>query len=588
MNYAEMKPVSDLGVSDFQRSKRPGIRLLFSQIKAHWPLYVGGAFGILLVNLTELAFPKFMQWGIDTVLMSPNSQIPKLLQGENNSQTLMYLAIGLFCVSIVALISRACWRQCLARRSHWSGYWLRKNLWESICHQPLQIFNRYPMGDLINRCISDVNPARFVLGFTHVNTWDTVFFSTIGTLSLFFMDTRIAIASLIVFLILPFLIQKLVKEEFRLHDEAQAKLSRLSERITQMVATVRLQRASAMENMWVRHLSQDAKTYAEKQFEVEKTAWACFPYGGGATFLCYLIIFSLGLPRIVSGEMTVGQFVGSLSLVLLLQGPLFSLSEILAEWQKGLASLNRIAEIIDLAKPSLANRPDVALNQSLSLENLSFSYNGVDRAVLNNLSLSLEVGVALGISGEIGAGKSTLLHLIAGLEPSSSGLIRIFGKDVMSTSREEITKLISLVPQKPFLFAGTIRENLCLESDFSDDELWSVLDDMRLGEDFRKLKLGLKTIVGEWGISLSGGQRQRMALARALLRPKPILLLDDCLSAVDAVTEEFIVRAIKRRIKDVTVIWVAHRPSTLKLCDIVYDLKQGKLVKREGASHGRV
>lgn len=588
MSLAEVKPFLNLGDSGLQKSKRPGIRLLFSQLRAHWMLYAGGAFGILVVNLTELAFPKFMQWGIDTVLMSSNSKIPKILEGASRIETLKHLAFGLFCVSIIGLFSRACWRQCLARRSHWSGYWLRKNLWESICLQPLQIFNRYPIGDLINRCISDVNPARFVLGFTHVNTWDTIFFSTVGTLSLFFMDARIAFASLVVFLILPFFIQKLVREEFRLHDEAQAKLSRLSERITQMVATVRLQRASAMENMWVSHLSQDAKIYAQKQFEVEKTAWTCFPYGGGATFLCYFIIFSLGLPRIVSGEMTVGQFVGSLSLVLLLQGPLFSLSEILAEWQKGLASLNRIAEIIELNKPSLADRTDSPSDKSLVVENLSFSYNNLKHPVLCNLSFSLESGVALGISGEIGVGKSTLLHLIAGLESSTPGSIRIFGRDVMSTPREQITTLINLVPQKPFLFAGTIQENLCLESNFSDAELWSVLEDMQLSEDFRRLKLGLKTIVGEWGISLSGGQRQRMALARALLRPKPILLLDDCLSAVDAVTEEYIVRAIKRRIKDVTVIWVAHRPSTLSLCDIVYDLNNGKLVKREVVSHGRV
>ena len=286
--------------------------------------------------------------------------------------------------------------------------------------------------------------------------------------------------------------------------------------------------------------------------------------------------------------MTVGQFVGSLSLILLLQGPLFSLSEILAEWQKGLASLNRIAEIIDLTRPPLADRPDHSPDKSLWIENLSFSYHDLKHPVLSSLNFSLDAGVALGISGEIGVGKSTLLHLIAGLESSVPGSIRIFGKDVMSTPREQITKWINLVPQKPFLFAGTIQENLCLESDFSDAELWSILEDMQLSDDFRHLKHGLKTIVGEWGISLSGGQRQRMALARALLRPKPILLLDDCLSAVDAVTEEYIVKAIKRRIKDVTVIWVAHRPSTLSLCDIVYDLKNGKLVKREVVSHGRV
>lgn len=570
----------------YPKPRLPGYRLFFAQLQQNWPLYFGGALGICITNSTELAFPTFMQWGIDTVLTGSSSRVPELLKGQSPEQTLVKLSIGLFFVALVGIFSRGLWRQCLARRSHWSGYWLRKNLWDSVCDQPLSLFSKYPIGDLINRCISDINPARFVLGFTQVATWDIVFYAFLGTFSLFLIDKWIALSAITIFLALPFLIKNLVKKEFALHDHAQSQLSQLSDRITQMVATVRLQRASAMEDAWVQLLTEDAKLYADKRLEVEKLAWKTFPYGGGATFLCYIVIFAIGLPKVADGSMTVGQLVSSLSLVLLLQGPLFSLSEIIAEWQKGLASLNRIAEILELKRQELFTLTPLLTPSSIIVKDLNFSY-GKDRApLLSRFDLSLLPGKSLGICGEIGSGKSTLLSLLCGLEPSRPGCIRVFGKDIMSTPRQEITQLINLVPQKPFLFAGSIRENLSLDETFSSDELWAILDEMCLGSDFRALASGLDTPVGEWGISLSGGQRQRMALARALLRPKPILLLDDCLSAVDSITEEKIVLAIKQRIHGVSVIWVAHRPSTLALCDEVFELKNGVLTAREVSIHG--
>ncbi len=569
-----------------QKPRLPGYRLFFAQLKQNWLLYFGGALGICITNTTELAFPKFMQWGIDTVLSGSSSQVPELLKGQSPEQTLLKLSIGLFFVALVGIFSRGLWRQCLARRSHWSGYWLRKNLWDSVCDQPLSLFSKYPIGDLINRCISDINPARFVLGFTQVATWDILFYAFLGTFSLFLIDKWIALAAITIFLALPFLIKNLVKKEFVLHDDAQAQLSQLSDRITQMVATVRLQRASAMEDAWVQLLTEDAKLYADKRLEVEKLAWKTFPYGGGATFLCYIVIFAIGLPKVSDGSMTVGQLVSSLSLVLLLQGPLFGLSEIIAEWQKGLASLNRIAEILELKRQELSSLTPLPTPSSIIVEDLDFRYGRERAPLLSGFNLSLSPGKSLGICGEIGSGKSTLLSLLCGLEPSRPGSIRVFGKDIMSTPRQEITQLINLVPQKPFLFAGSIRDNLSLDASFSSDDLWAILDEMCLGNDFRALTLGLDTPVGEWGISLSGGQRQRMALARALLRPKPILLLDDCLSAVDSITEEKIVLAIKRRIQGVSVIWVAHRPSTLALCDEVFELKNGVLTKREVSTHG--
>jgi len=559
------------------RSFKPGTRLFWMEIRRYLGAYLTGAFAIALTNATELAFPKFMQWGIDTVQLSSTSHVPTVFRAATVHDTLLRLTCALFAVSLIAILGRALWRQCLARRSHQSGYHLRKSLWDSLSQQPVKIFSQYPIGDLMNRCISDVNPARFVLGFTHVATWDIVFYTLLGTASLMVIDPLIAWCTIGVFFLLPFFLKNLVQREYVLHGEAQNLLSQLSDRIAQMVATARLQRSSAMESIWLKILSADARVYAAKQFEVEKTAWKCFPFGGAATFVCYVLIFSIGLPKVMSQELTVGQFVSAMSVVLLMQGPLFSLSDIIVEWQKGLASLNRVAEIIDLHPPIVLNTPQSAETMEIAIRNLSFSYDSNGSNTLNNFQLLVDCREVVGIAGEIGSGKSTLLHILAGLELVPPGCVKVRGFDVSSLSRDELTQMISLVPQKPFLFAGSIRDNLNLDQLFSDEVLWQILEEMRLADDFRTLKRGLDTPVGEWGISLSGGQRQRLALARALLRPKPILLLDDSLSAVDAITEEFILDSIKVRLTNSTVLWVSHRTSTLDLCDRVYRLSCGRL-----------
>jgi ATP-binding cassette subfamily B protein len=150
--------------------------------------------------------------------------------------------------------------------------------------------------------------------------------------------------------------------------------------------------------------------------------------------------------------------------------------------------------------------------------------------------------------------------------------------------RTWLAQYVTMVPQRAFLFAGTIRYNLELDQSIADSELWRVLELVQLAGDVRRLNDGLDSWVGEWGINLSGGQKQRLALARALLRRRPIVLLDDCLSAVDAVTEEAILHGLKAQLRGATVIWVAHRLSTLKLCDQVYKLDHGRLSTVAGSA----
>ena len=344
-----------------------------------------------------------------------------------------------------------------------------------------------------------------------------------------------------------------------------------------------MQRATNTDELWQARLRTEARDYAEKRFAVVKTGWRIFPLGALPTLIAYGVLLVFGVRKIGLGTLSVGQFVALLSYVLMLQGPLFDLGDIIAEWQRGFASLSRMVEIFNLQRladlfSAKSLVPDLARHgATIEVHGLDFRFDPGERLILDDINLTIKSGERIGIAGPIGAGKTTLLSLLSGLLDGPEHRILLAGADIQPVARDWLAQHVAMVPQRAFLFAGTLRFNLQLEGEFSDERLWEVLDTVQLAADVRGFEGGLDTWVGEWGINLSGGQKQRLALARALLRVRSILLLDDCLSAVDAVTEEAILRRLDRPLRGITVVWVAHRLSTLRLCDRVFRIEAGVL-----------
>jgi len=334
-----------------------------------------------------------------------------------------------------------------------------------------------------------------------------------------------------------------------------------------------------MEQSWSARLSEESSDYAAKQFELERTAWNVFPISNVIVVIAYAVILAVGINELNNDALTAGEFVALVSLVSLVSGPVVEIASNLLEWQKGISSLDRICELVEL-EGDVVTGPSAAVFNSdapeIDIKNLSFSFGVQQESLLKGLDFSLKSGASLGITGKVGAGKSTLINIIAGIQKVPRGKVFIKGIDITQLSRKDITAQISVVPQTPFLFAGSIRENLNLDKDFPDEILWKVLDDVCLKNDFYFLANQLDTQIGEWGISLSGGQKQRLALARNLLRPKPIMLFDDCLSAVDTKTEAKIQTVITEKSVDKALVWVAHRHSTIKQCDRVVELVAGR------------
>jgi len=567
-------------------------------LREHWGLYLSGSLSLVLTSTTEIAAPKFIQWSIDvlTGTKAGKAEVPGVFTGASQVETLNSLVIWLLVSLLVGWLGRFIWRQTLARRSHQAARDLKIGLWRNLRLQPLQTFQKYSLGDLMNRATGDLNAGRSIHGFTIVLTYDMVFLTILGSTAMLLIDWQLALYCLLCFPLLPRFVVKLARREYTQHIWAQEKLSALSDLVAQSLTSIRLQRATASEGMWQRALEAEAKDYADRRFEVLHTGLKMFPLGALPILLAYAILLVLGVRKIQEGSLTAGEFVALQSYVMILQIPLLEMGDVISEWQRGFASLNRIVEIFNLGKKSGASlrteardaaHPEVETRDQSSeagpvarVVGLTIVLPGMQSPVLAGINLDIPAGARLGICGPIGSGKSTLLSVLAGLADVPSGVVFIGGQDISRVSRSFLTSQVAMVPQKAFLFAGSIRYNLCLnlnDGSVTDNDLWNVLELVGLAGEVTAFKEGLDTWIGEWGINLSGGQKQRLALARALLRPRPLLLLDDCLSAVDAVTEEKILTGLSEKFAGRTVVWVAHRPSTLRLCTSVYHLEAGKI-----------
>lgn len=546
----------------------------------YWWDYVSEAKGTFVLGALWVAITGAMQVAetrlIGLILDLLDESKALSLFGQMPRLKMFWILCGLFVAArFVMAIARVGWRMTLARETHVVSALLRKKIWDHARFFKLSDFHTiWSKGELLNLVNSDVNSARFIFGLTLVAFFDVLFLAPFILFAMILIHPGLAFASLAVLLLLPFLVRKLSKIEVEKYEQAQQKLTALNDIASQAIATIRLQRLSHVGMYWREKLEEAAEKARAKRLESVNISLRYFPLMGVASLVTYLVIFVMGISFVQKGIISIGDFVAMQGLAFLLQDPLLELGIIISEWKRGLTSLERLIELFEfpqdkdvLKKESLEAAAAIS-EQAMAVENVWFQYqddkNG--RYILEGLNFNLGENQRLGITGPVGSGKSSFVKLASRMESLEKGQIKIFGRPLSGHSNQELREAMAVVSQRPFLFAQSIRENLCLDRSYSDDEILRALEICQLHEDVASFPSGLDTGLGEWGINLSGGQKQRLTLARALLRRPKILLLDDCLSAVDTVTEEKILSALDQYLKETSLIWIAHRRSTLKYC----------------------
>jgi ATP-binding cassette subfamily B multidrug efflux pump len=530
--------------------------LWWRHVRSHPYVYGIGFLSILLVDLADVGIPTLMMHLMDS-----------LGEGRNESQWSWYLLALLF----VQFACRIVWRVTLAQQTHVVSAAMKARLWERATYFPWRrLHEDLTPGELMNIAAGDVNNARTIFGFALVTIIDIVFLVIFGAIAMFQIHPTMALTSLGVYL---FLIPWLKRVSDRLgteYSQAQDKLSITSETLAQYLRSIRQEKLFSSFSFWQKLLGRDAKAYQGQREKALRWEMAYVPIAGAGPLVAYLLFLSLGLRFYWDGEMTLGSFVAFQSLLFILQDPLLEIGTCLSESQRAVTSLKRYLKtlrtdrdaIYAAQRTGVVHPPERALSvPSLAIEKLELPFG-------RSLNVELKAGQKLGVRGPVGSGKSRLLNLIAGLDRSYAGNIQLYGKEIRDAAHDELRERIRFVPQKPFLFSTTLFDNLTLGQKVPDGRLKHVLHICALSEEFGDLDAYLHKPLFEWGQNLSGGQRQRITLARALLKPADLYLFDDCLSAVDQKTEAKILERMREELVSTSVVWTAHRKSTLALCDV--------------------
>src|SRR5262249_11896770 len=350
------------------------------------------------------------------------------------------------------------------------------------------------------------------------------------------------------------------------------------------LAGVRLVRAFTREARELEDFEALNREYLEKNVRLIQTSGLFQPSLAFFSGLAALLALYLGGREVVKSHITLGQFVAFTVYLASLNWPMVALGWVVGLFQRGAASFRRLLGILDepreIESREGALAPAVCRGE-LEFRGLSYAYPGAPRAALREISFTVPAGRTVALVGHTGSGKSTILSLLPRLFDPPPGAVFLDGVDVRDYDLAWLRSKVAWAPQQAFLFSATVAENIAYGvARASADEVERAARIAHLDGDVRGFPQGFATPVGERGITLSGGQKQRTAIARAVVRDAPVLLLDDCLSSVDTHTEEAILSGLRREMRRRTTLIVSHRVSTVRNADLILVLEDGAIVER--------
>jgi ATP-binding cassette, subfamily B, bacterial len=351
--------------------------------------------------------------------------------------------------------------------------------------------------------------------------------------------------------------------------------------VQEVLSSVRVVKAFVQEDREQKRYVEHAGRNLKEQLRLSVTAGTFSLIIGMAMAFGTAAVLFIGTRHVQSGQLTLGEFILVMSYLAMLYSPLQTLSKSAGSLQGSLVSLERAFEILDQAEdvPEKPNaKPLARARGEVRLENVFFAYTP-DRPALRGISFEVPAGARVGIAGTTGAGKSTLVGLLLRLYDPGSGRIFLDGVDLRDYKRRDLRNQFAIVLQEPVLFSSSIAENIAYAKPLAtEDEIIAAAEAANARDFITRLPHGYKTLVGERGVQLSGGERQRISLARAFLKDAPILILDEPTSSVDVKTEAAILDAMERLMRGRTTFMIAHRLSTLDICNLRLRLELGRLV----------
>ncbi len=506
--------------------------------------------------------------------------------GETKGNAVRNGLLMLLLIAVLTLITRFIWRYIIMGNSRNMESFLRRRLFTHLQSQPPEFYNQQKTGDLMAYAINDINAIRMTFGPSLAMSISGL---TTAALSIAEMSTGVhprltlfALGPIPLVIVLVTIMGRLVQRRFR---RVQETFAAVSDRVQEDISGIRVIKAYAQEEEEAERFETLNRRSRRVNLDMVKVSASMRPMVMllfGISFTISLI-YGGGLVR--DGVISVGDFVAFNGYLTLIVMPIQSIARIITLIQRGMASLKRYNSILHVppaVTDGTGDAPAAAMSEGLEIKDLTFYYPGTRVPALDGIHIRLEAGRSLGIVGRTGSGKTTLAMLLSKMYNAPDGTIFFGGWDINRFDLETLRTAIAAVPQDNFLFSATVAENIRFFDDRFDQE--RIEDAARLAcvaDNIEEFPARYETQVGERGMSLSGGQKQRIALARALIRDTPILLLDDALSAVDTRTEESILASLhQRRQSGQSSILISHRISAVMDCDEIIVLDSGRIVEQ--------
>ncbi|MBY0202924.1 ABC transporter ATP-binding protein [Paenibacillus cucumis (ex Kampfer et al. 2016)] len=548
--------------------------LLRGYVLSNWPIYLLAVLLIIASNVGQASLPRILGNFTD-----------QLLQNTLQMQTVIRYSLSLLAIAIAYNLLFGTGQFMIMKLGRRFEFITRERIFRKFSELSEHYFSKQGNGKLLSYFMNDVTSVREAIsnGVTMMTNAAFLLLSCVVMMLLSGIPLTLILISIVPLLAIPFLVVFFGPRIRKRSRDVQEALATMTESAEEQLGGIRVIKTFAIEDNARSRFGATVEDIKNKQLRLVRLSslfQATLPLLGATSLVISLLVGGI---LTMQNSITLGSFVALTLYLRIIMGPLQQIGNVINTMQRSGASLERVNDLLS-EKPDVQEIPEAETLQNMQeirINDLTFHYPGSSSPALKHIQLQIHAGRTVGIVGKTGSGKSTLVKLLLRTYEPPEGSIFINGTDIRELSLDSLRSQIAYVPQDGFLFSTTIRDNIA----FSDREapMGDVEDSAKqamIYENIVRFPDRFDTLLGERGLTLSGGQRQRTSLARGLIKQAQILILDDSMSAVDAVTETGILRSLRKIGKGKTTLIISHRISAVRHADVILVLDEGQIVEQ--------
>lgn len=533
--------------------------------------FLAGVTSLIVIDVLQLLVPRVLRSAIDG-----------LASGSIGLSGLGRYFLIIAALAIGIAVGRFFWRYLIIGSSRRIERALRTDFYEHLLTLDFSYFDVSKTGDLMAHAVNDINAVRMALGFGFIILIDVLIIGIASVGMMISISPQLTLYALIPFPVIAIVSTRFGRTIHHFFEKVQESFAIMTERVRENLSGMRVVKVFVQEQGEIEKFEKLSNDYVAKNVQLIRIWSLFFPMIMLFAALGQMIVLLLGGRYVIQGIITIGSFVAFMQYLQILVWPMIAIGMSINLFQRGAASQGRLNKIFEQhSRIKGGEHRFETLGHDIQYRNVSFTYQGKSAPALHDVTMTIHAKNFIGITGRIASGKTSFVNLLLRLYEPQEGQILIDGTPIHAYSLHSLRGNIAYVPQDTFLFSDTIRTNITFGApEARDEDVERVSRIAHVYDEIMEFPRGFDTRIGERGVTLSGGQKQRIALARALLLDRPILILDDAISSVDAETELKILDAIEHELTSRTSIVISHRVFVLKGAVRIYVFDKGSIVEQ--------